>query len=87
MMVATSLRENQMSIKKSKRSFFEVKEQIKGIQHISKDKFLADDMNINQNTFRNAVARNAIPYKKLLDYCFDKKIDVLSLVYKTETTV
>jgi len=44
-------------------------------------------MNINQNTFRNAVARNAIPYKKLLDYCFDKKIDVLSLVYKTETTV
>jgi len=75
-----------MSIKKSKRSFWEIKEQLKGIQYISKDKYLADDMNINQNTFRNAVARNAIPYKKLLDYCFDKKIDVLALFYKTEAT-
>jgi len=74
-------------IKKSKRSFYEIKEQLKGIQYISKDKYLADDMNINKHTFRNAVARNAIPYEKLLDYCFDKKIDVLSLVYKTEVSV
>jgi len=76
-----------VSIKKSKRTFHEIKEQLKDIQYISKDKFLADDMNINQSTFRNAVARNAIPYAKLLDYCFDKKIDVLSLCYKTKVSV
>jgi len=76
-----------MSIKKSKRSFWEIKEQLKDIMYISKDKFLADDMNINQSTFRNAVARNAIPYVKLLDYCFDRKIDILSLCYKTEASV
>jgi len=70
-----------------KRTMREIKEQLKDIQYISKDKFLADDMNINQSTFRNAVARNAIPYAKLLDYCVDRKIDVLSLVYKTESTV
>jgi len=73
-----------MSIKKYKRSFYEIKEQLKGIQYIGKDRFLADDMNINQNTFRNAVARNAIPYEKLLEYCLEKKIDVLSLLHKTE---
>jgi len=76
-----------MNIKKSKRSFHEIKEQLKDIMYIRKDKFLADDMNINQNTFRSAVARNAIPYEKLLDYCFDKKIDVLSLCYKTEVSI
>jgi len=76
-----------MSIKKYKRSFYEIKEQLKGIQYIGKDRFLADDMNINQNTFRNAVARNAIPYEKLLEYCLEKKIDVLSLLYKTEVSV
>jgi len=74
-------------IKKQKRTMWEIKEQLKDIQYISKQRYLADDMNINQNTFRNAVARNAIPYEKLLDYCFDKKIDVLSLFYKTEATI
>jgi len=71
-------------IKKQKRTMYEIVEQLMGIMYISKQRYLADDMNINQNTFRNAVARNAIPYAKLLDYCFDKKIDVLSLIYKTE---
>jgi len=74
-------------IKKSKRSFYEIKEQLKGIQHISKDYYLADDIGINRYTFRNAVTRNAIPYEKLLEYCLEKKIDVLSLLYKTEVSV
>jgi len=71
-------------IQQDKRSFYEIKEQLKDVQYIRKDYHLADDMGINPHTFRNAVARNAIPYKKLIDYCFDKKIDVLSLLYKTE---
>jgi len=74
-------------IKQSKRTFWEIKEQIKDIMHISKDRYLWEDMGINPNAGRNAVARNAIPYAKLLDYCFDRKIDVLSLCYKTEVSI
>ena len=73
-----------MSIKQTKRTFYETKELLKDIMYIRKDYHLADDMGVNRHTFRNAVARNAIPYKELLEFCRVKKIDILSLLYKTQ---
>jgi len=75
-------------IKADKRTMYEVKETLKAIQHISKDKYLADDLDISYNTLRNAVSRNVITanmYEKILSYCFVKRINTLSVFYKTRS--
>jgi len=76
-------------IKQDKRTMHEVKETLKDIMHISKDRYLADDLGINYNSLRNAVCRNVITapmYEAILRYCMAKRIDANSVFYKTKAT-
>jgi len=76
-------------IKGRKRTMHEVKETLKAIQYIDKDRYLWEDIDINPNTGRNAINRNAISasiYEKILVYCFLKRINPLAVFYKTEAS-
>lgn len=73
-----------MSIKQTKRTMRETSEQFKDLMGIKRDYRLADVLGVNPVTFSNAIARNSILYPELLEYCRVKKLDILSLLYRTE---
>ncbi len=69
-----------------KRTPYQIVEQLKDIMHINHDKHIAEDMGITYNVLRLGVHRNSLSksmYEAILGYCFVKRIDVLSVFYKT----
>ena len=62
-------------------------EQLKAIQHIGRNKYLSDDLNINYNTFLGHIHRNHIPLGKITAYCFAKKINLDAVLYETRRTL
>ncbi len=56
-------------------------DELKEMMGISHTKYLAEDLGFSYKTFRNRSTRNSIPFKQILDYCKDKDIDVMKLLY------
>ena len=63
------------------RSFYHIKEDLKKIMGIPSDRFLAEDLGVKYDNLRNRVTRNSIPFKEVLDFCNNKGLDAMKILY------
>lgn len=62
-------------------TFYEIKEKLKKTMGVPSDRFMSEDLGIKYENFRNRVLRNAIPFREVIEFCKDKELNPMEILY------